>query len=44
MEKIILQDVSTCCAICFEMLDPDTVVYVDDDNDIICENCIKDME
>ena len=41
MKKIILRDASTCCANCFEMLDPDIEVYVDNDNDVICKECAE---
>ena len=43
MEKFILDDASTCCSVCFEMLDPGIVVYVDEENDVICQECIKDF-
>ena len=43
MEKIILQDASTCCALCFKMLELDIEVYVDNDNDVICRDCKNDL-
>jgi hypothetical protein len=39
MIKTILNDNSTCCAICFEMLECGNTVYVDKDNDVICSDC-----
>lgn len=39
MRKIILQDDSSICSVCFEELESGTEVYVDEDNDIICKDC-----
>jgi hypothetical protein len=42
MKKIILNDASSCCSECFEELDPGTTVYIDENDDIICEECFKE--
>lgn len=39
MKKIILEDNSTCCSMCYEMLNEGDEVFVDDDNDVICKEC-----
>ena len=42
MRKIILTDDSTICSCCYEELESGTEVYVDEDNDIICKDCVNE--
>ena len=38
----ILEDNSSCCSVCYEMLEAGVGIYIDKDNDIICQECIND--
>ena len=39
MKKDILQDNSTCCSVCFEMLSCGDAILIDDNNDVTCNDC-----
>lgn len=43
-ETFIIDDASTCCSICYEMLDPGTVAFVDNDGDVICQECLEKIK
>ncbi|MDD4706509.1 MAG: hypothetical protein PHS24_04810 [Bacilli bacterium] len=42
MKKEILQDNSSICSVCYQGLDEGDIIYIDDENDIICIECIKE--
>ena len=44
MKKIILEDNSTCCSHCFEMLSAGIEVFVDKDNEVVCSECYQETE
>ena len=44
MFKTKLKDDSSCCSMCFEMLEAGQEVFIDSDNDIVCEDCRKEIK
>jgi hypothetical protein len=43
MKKIILEDNSTCCSMCYEMLSEGDEVFVDEDSDVVCKECHSEV-